>query len=74
MDAFFVGLVVLFSMSAVFYVVLFSFIFYWHLRRISFVVVPMVFTFDFFLIGFLIISIIYLVIKYLPDLIKILQS
>jgi hypothetical protein len=45
MDVFTVGITVLFVMTAIFYIVLFSFIFYWHLAKVSFVVVPMIFTY-----------------------------
>ena len=66
MDAFIIGLIVLFSMTAIFYIVLFSFIYYWHLKKISFVVVPAIFTFEFLIVGFLVISIVSIIIKYLP--------
>lgn len=66
MDAFIIGLIVLFAMTAIFYIVLFSFIFYWHLKKISFVVVPAIFTFEFLIVGFLVISIVSIIIKYLP--------
>lgn len=70
MDIFNILLIVLFIATAIFYIVFFSFIFYWHLKKTSFVVVPFIFTFEFFLIGFLIISILSIVIKYFPYLIK----
>lgn len=70
MDAFTVGLFVLAAMTAIFYIVLFSFIFYWHLKKISFVVVPMIFAFEFFVMGFLVVSIVSVIIQYLPDLIR----
>ena len=66
MDVFTTGLIVLLSMTAIFYIVLFSFIYYWHLRKISFVVVPMIFTFEFFAIGFFVILIVSIVLTYLP--------
>jgi len=55
MDPFSVGLIVLFAATAIFYIVLFSFIFYWHLKNISYLVVPVIFTFEFLLAGFLIV-------------------
>jgi len=69
MDVFTTGLVVLFIGAAIFYIVLFSFIFYWHLVKMSFVVIPLVFTFEFFAIGFLTISIVSIILNYLPGLI-----
>jgi len=69
MDIFTTGLIVLFVMTAIFYIVLFSFIFYWNLRKISFVVVPMIFTFDFLILGFFVISIVSIILNYLPQLV-----
>ena len=70
MDAFTTGLIVLFICTAIFYIVLFSFIYYWHLRKTSFVIVPMIFTFEFFVMGFFVISIVSIILNYLPDLIR----
>ena len=70
MDIFWVGLTTLFASTAVFYIVLFSFIFYWHLKKISFVVVPVIFTFEFFIICFFIVSIVTIILQFVPDLIR----
>ena len=70
MDAFFTGIITLFIGTAIFYIVLFSFIYYWHLVKISFVVVPMIFAFEFFITGFFMISIVAIIIDYLPVLVK----
>ena len=70
MDAFFVGLITLFASTAVFYIVLFSFIYYWHLTKASFIVVPMIFTFEFFITCFFIVAIVSIIIDYLPALIS----
>jgi hypothetical protein len=72
MDPLTVGLIVLFVMTAIFYIVLFSFIFYWHLAKISFVVVPAVFTFEFLVQGFFIVAIVSIIINYLPGIIRLL--
>jgi len=66
MDIFFILLIDLSVATVAFYIVLFSFIFYWHLVKISYVVVPLIFSFEFFTVGFFIISIITIVVKYLP--------
>lgn len=66
MDIFSALLVILFIATAIFYVVFFSLIYYWHLKKTSYVVVPFIFTFEFFIIGFLIVAIITIVVKYLP--------
>jgi hypothetical protein len=67
MGVFGVGLIVLFAMTAVFYVVFFSFMYYWHLKKITFVVVPIIFTFEYFAIGLLIVAIVSLILNYLPQ-------
>ena len=69
MDVFTVGLIVLSAMTAIFYIVLFSFIFYWHLVKTSFLVVPMIFAFEFFVIGFFIVAIVSIILNYLPILV-----
>lgn len=70
MDFFTIGLLTLAASTIVFYIVLFSFIFYWHLVRVSFLVVPAIFAFEFFVIGFFIVSIVSIILNYLPDLIR----
>ena len=66
MDPFTVGLIVLFIMMAIFYIVLFSFFYYWHLKKVSFIVMPALFTFEFLVIGVLIIGIVSIIINFLP--------
>jgi hypothetical protein len=70
MDAFTTGIIMLFIATAIFYIVLFSFIYYWHLKKISFIVVPAVFAFEFFITGFLIVAIVSIIVQYLPILIR----
>ena len=70
MDPFVVGLYVLFSMSAIFYIVIFSFFYYWHLKKVSFVIIPAIFTFEFFMVGVLIVAIVSIIINYLPILVS----
>lgn len=71
MGIFLTGLVVLFVMTAIFYIVIFSFFYYWHLKKISFVVVPVIFAFEFLILGFLVVSIVSIILQYLPDLIRV---
>jgi len=66
MDLFSLLLVELLIGTAIYYIVFFSFIFYWHLVKVSYIIVPLIFTFEFFTAGFFIISIITLVVKFLP--------
>ncbi len=70
MDIFTTGIIVLFAMTAIFYIVLFSFIYYWHLKKITFVVVPVFFTFEFFITGFFIVSIVSIILNYLPIIVR----
>ncbi len=70
MSAFIIGLIVLFIATAVFYIVLFSFIYYWHLKKITFVVVPAIFAFEFFVTCFFIVAIISIIIDFLPGIIR----
>ena len=69
MDIFTTGIIVLFVMTAIFYIVLFSFIYYWHLKKITFVVVPVIFTFEFFVTGVFIVCIVSIILNFLPELI-----
>jgi len=71
MEVFTTGLIVLFVMTAIFYIVFFSFIYYWSLKKITFVVVPFIFTFEFLIIGFLIISVVSIILNYLPELVRV---
>lgn len=69
MDIFYTGILVLTFMTALFYVVMGGFIYYWHLKKITVVVVPAIFAFEYFVRGFITIGIICIILKYLPDLI-----
>jgi len=68
MGIFSVGLLVLFAMTAVFYIVFFSFIYYWSFKKLTFVVVPIIFTFEYFTIGLLVVAIVSLILNYLPQI------
>ena len=70
MDVFTTGLIVLFIVTAIFYIVFFSFIFYWHLTKVTFIVLPVIFAFEFFVMGFFSVSIVAIIINYLPILIR----
>jgi hypothetical protein len=69
MDIFITLLIALFLATAIYYIVFFSLCYYWHNAKTTFVVVPIIYTFDFFVIGFLIISIISIVVNFLPEII-----
>ena len=70
MDIFTVGLIVLFAMTAIFYIVIFSFIFYWHLVKVSFIVLPVIFAFEFFAMGFFVVSLTAIILNFLPVAIR----
>ena len=72
MDIFTVGIITLFVGTAIFYIVLFSFIYYWHLVKITFLVVPIVFTFEFFIMAFFVVAIVTIIIQYVPGLVRVL--
>ncbi len=71
MDYFFWGTILLFVATVIYYIIFFSFIYYWHEKRATFLVVPLIYTFEFFLIGFLIISLTVILLQYMPDILEI---
>ena len=72
MSYFFLGFIVLSVLTVIFYIVFFSLIYYWHEKKATFVIVPLLYTFKFFLTGFLLISLISIFLQYLPDIFKLL--
>jgi len=73
MEIFTTLLILLFILTAIYYIVFFSLVYYWHETKLSFLVLPVIYTFEFFIVGFLIISIISIVIYYVPEILKIWQ-
>ena len=70
MDIFNTLLIALFIATGIFYIVFFSVSYYWHEKNTSYVIVPMIFTFEFFVIGFFVVAIASIVIQYLPIILK----
>lgn len=70
MGIFLTGIIVLFAVSAIFYIVLFSFIYYWHLKDITYVIVPLMLGFEFFAKGFFIVSLIAFILYYVPYVLR----
>ncbi len=70
MTPFILLFIILSVATVIFYIVWFSLFYYWHEKAESYVVVPLLFTFEFFITGFLIISLLSIVVQYLPDLLK----
>lgn len=60
------GVVILFGSTLIFYIVFFSLIYYWHLKKRTVVIVPLIFTFEFFLIAFLVVMLGLIVLNYFP--------
>lgn len=60
------GTIILFLATLIFYIVFFSLIYYWHLKKITYVVVPLIFTFEFFLTAFLVVALVLIVLNYAP--------
>ena len=71
---FFWGMVILLVATAIFYIVFLSFIYYWRETRVNVVVVPLLFTFEFFITGFLLVSVIGILLQYLPDIIDLITA
>ena len=76
MSYFLIGFIILSIATMIFGIVWFSFFRYWHTSdpnsnsKMSALFVPLMFTFGFFVAGFLIVSIISIILNYLPDIIK----
>lgn len=60
-----IGIKILFLLTFIFYIVFFSLVLYWAERKITFIIVPLIYTFQFFLIGFIIVIIISFILTYL---------
>lgn len=61
------GYVVLFAATVIFYLVFVSLIYYWHEKKTTVLIVPLLYTFEFFLAGFLVVSLVWFVFQYLPE-------
>lgn len=68
---FFWGTLILFGLTILFYIVCVSLIYYWHEKRATYVVLPLLYTFEFFVIGFFILSLICLIVQYFPEIVAI---
>lgn len=74
MSLIFWGTIILFAVTLIFYGVFFSLIYYWHQKKITYVVVPLIFTFEFFLVAFLVIGLGLILLNYFPDIIGLFVS
>lgn len=74
MTFFFFATILLFVATAIFYIVFTALMFYWHEKKASFVILPFLFTFEFFMIGFLLISLLSILFTYFPEALKLIPS
>ncbi len=72
-DVFFTGISVLLVMTAIFYLVFFGFVYYWHLKKTSLVFVPVWVAFILLWKGFIAVVVTALLFRYLPDFIHFLN-
>ena len=63
---FLLGTKILFLLTIIFYIVFFCLTFYWAETKSTFLIVPLLYTFKFFLIGFAVVVVISLFIESLP--------
>lgn len=70
MSYFYIGIIILSVFTIAYYSVFLGLFIYWHEKRTSYVVPPVIFAFRFFLAGFLIVSAISLLLENLPQLIN----
>lgn len=73
MNYFFVGVYILFFSTVVYYITIFSLLYYWHEKKITYIVVPAIFTFKFFAKGFLYVSALSFILSNLPIILKLLH-
>ena len=74
MEYLFWGIIILFSATLIFYMVFVSLIYYWHVKKTTVVVVPLIFTFEFFIRAFLVVALVVLLLNYLPSIIEMLNK
>ena len=68
MSYFFWGTIMLFIATAIFYIVFVSLVYYWHEKKITYVVVPLIYTFEFFIVGFFVMAFFSILLQYLPQI------
>jgi len=69
MPLFLLESIILLIATVIFYIVFFSLSYYWHETKISFIIIPLLYTFQFLLVGFFIIVLLSLV-WYLSDILR----
>lgn len=70
MGFFFWGSIALLAATLIYYSVFFMLIYYWHEKKTTLAVMPLIFTFEFFITGFLVVSLVSLLVHIIPYLIR----
>ena len=74
MSYFFWGTLILLIATAIFYFVFLGLVYYWHEKKTTYVIVPMLYTFEFFITGFFIVAMVSIILHYLPQFIQLVGS
>ncbi|MGH7239831.1 MAG: hypothetical protein ACREHG_07155 [Candidatus Saccharimonadales bacterium] len=56
--------------AATYYLVFAMLIYYWHEKEMSVMVIPLIFTFEFFVAGFLLVAFVSLLLAYFPEFLQ----
>ena len=64
----FFGLIILLAATLIYYLVFFGLVYYWHERKETVVIVPLIYTFEFFLIGFLVVGVVCLTLQHWQEI------
>jgi hypothetical protein len=59
---------ILLVMTVLYYAVFFGFVYYWHEKVLTYILAPVVYTFEFFAIGFLVVIAASILLEYVPQL------
>ncbi len=66
--------ITLFIVTLIYYLVWLGLVWYWHEKKTSLLIIPLLYTFDFFIIAFLVMSLVVIVLTYTPDIIQLIQK
>jgi len=59
---------ILLLLTIIYYAVFFGFVYYWHEKVQTYIIVPLIYAFEFFIIGFLVIIAASILLEYVPQL------
>ena len=69
----FAGTLVLFGATIIFYIGAVLLLYYWHEAKPTFIVLPMLYSFNFFIIGFLLLALVAILFQYTPEILPMLN-